>query len=227
MNAIVLKEVWKDINGFEGMYQISNLGRVKSLVRPYHPKEQILTNRVQCPGRKSRYKRVVVHLWKDGKTCPMKVHRLVAEAFIENPNGYTMINHIDSNPLNNDISNLEWSTSLHNNRHGMRFGKMSDRVKITDEKAVEISRLYEANVPIAEIGKRYGITPRNVYAYAKSKGVSKSMSEARKKYRIDPYELKLLLDMGHSQKEIAKAYGCSQTTIRNIWKQYMEGEGCR
>lgn len=222
MNDLVLKEVWRDIDGFEGLYQVSNLGRVKSLKRAYHPTESIISQKIHLVGN---YKMVIVNLWKDGKNHVHRVHRLVANAFIENPNNYGYVNHIDSNSTNNDISNLEWCTAKQNADHGMRFGRVSERVKVSSKQCLEIAQMYDSKVPIKEIAKIYGITHRNVYKYAKEGGCSKrSLLTSRRKYNIDPYELKRLFDMGYSQASIAKAYGCSNTTICNLHKKYKEGE---
>lgn len=103
-----MEEVWKDIAGYEGLYQVSNLGNVKSL------------NWKRCGYAKNltpkllNSKRFCVQLSKNGKTKYYLIHQLVAIAFIPNPNKYNEINHIDENPLNNAVSNLEWCDHLHN-----------------------------------------------------------------------------------------------------------------
>lgn len=111
-------EIWKDIIGYEGLYQISNLGRVKSLEktinmidgRKRHQKEKILSPVI------SKYGYYVITLWNN-KSKQCKVHRLVMTAFILNPDNLPQVNHIDENKLNNRVSNLEWVTALQNNRH--------------------------------------------------------------------------------------------------------------
>lgn len=108
------EEVWKDIPGYEGLYQVSNLGRVKSLHYNKADKEQVLALRI---GR-SRNNYIDVMLCKDGKHTRYKVHRLVATAFLPNPNNYPHINHKDENPMNNHVSNLEWCTPSYNLKYG-------------------------------------------------------------------------------------------------------------
>lgn len=110
-------EEWKDIKGFEGLYQISSFGRVKSLARiikrnynNYTVKEKILKL-----GESKGYKQVC--LCKDKRIYWKQVHRLVAEAFINNPNNYPCINHKDENPSNNSVTNLEWCTYSYNNTY--------------------------------------------------------------------------------------------------------------
>lgn len=119
-------EIWKDIKGFEGFYMVSNMGRVKSLPRMsnnsrYVSEEKILSPRV-C-GTQREYLSVALHA--NGKTKQMKIHRLVAEAFIPNPNDYKEINHKDENKGNNNVENLEWCTRSYNVNYGSRSEKQA------------------------------------------------------------------------------------------------------
>ena len=117
-------EEWKDIEGYEGIYQVSNLGRVKSLRDNFHrPREKIL-NPV---NDKLGYNIVCLH--KDGKHKNYKIHRLVAIHFIENPNNYPQVNHKDENKTNNTVDNLEWCTSEYNNNYGTRNKKAQKSLK--------------------------------------------------------------------------------------------------
>lgn len=142
-----MEEIWKDIKGFEGLYQVSNLGRVKSLSRmifvsnPHFTgyrktKEKILSNK---PGI---IKYVYVILRKDCKSFQVGVHRLVAEAFIPNPNNLPEVNHKDENPSNNQIDNLEWCSHYYNSNYGtvnQRKGNCLNKFKHTDDTKKKIS----------------------------------------------------------------------------------------
>ena len=123
------KEVFRDVLGYEGLYQVSNYGRVKSLerknifycgLRKKHlerpTKEKILNY------NKSNRGYLQVCLTKDGKSKTYTVHRLVAKAFLPNLKNKKQVNHIDGNKENNNIDNLEWVTSSENNKHAFITG---------------------------------------------------------------------------------------------------------
>jgi len=103
-----MEEIWKDIQGSCGLYKVSNLGNVKSLHYRGSNKEKVLTPKKNNSGR------LWVEVFVDGKRKAMLIHRLVALTFIPNPNNYKEINHIDENPLNNNVGNLEWCSHKQN-----------------------------------------------------------------------------------------------------------------
>lgn len=110
-----MKELWKTIEGFEGLYEVSNMGRIKALDRYVinngglqHKAERILKQNIQ------KNKHCMVVLCKNGKTYPKLVHRLVAIAFIPNPLNKPVVDHIDTDPTNNKVENLKWATVKEN-----------------------------------------------------------------------------------------------------------------
>ena len=109
-------EIWKDIQNYEGSYQVSNYGRVKSLSRVDSRGNK--RNEKILKGRKNRQGYYDVALCKNGKRKYCRINRLVAEAFIPNPNNYPITNHKDENPSNNHVDNLEWCTYKYNNNYG-------------------------------------------------------------------------------------------------------------
>ena len=129
-----MEEIWKDIEGYEGYYQVSNLGRVKSLERTinhktcygglYHIKERILKLKIEKDG----YFRIGLKKGKIKKYY--RVNRLVAQAFIPNPNNYPIVNHKDENPLNNNVDNLEWCTQKYNVNYGNGISKRKKKISI-------------------------------------------------------------------------------------------------
>lgn len=116
------EESWRDVPGYEGFYEVSNLGRVRNS-RTRHVLKNTAT---QYRGGSYRYS---VSLCKRGKQSTKKVHRLVAMAFIPNEGGKREVNHIDGNPLNNYAENLEWCTGSENMEHAYKNGLtvMSER----------------------------------------------------------------------------------------------------
>ena len=154
-----MEEVWKDIKGYEGYYQISNLGRVKSLSRiwigktklgtdrPNRTKEKILKIAIE-KGRKSNVKdSCYVVLRKDGRNKHHYVHRLVAGAFIKNDNTelYTQVNHKDGDRYNNCVENLEWVTPKQNIEHAFKnkLIKTQKPVAMMDIGTEEVLKIFE------------------------------------------------------------------------------------
>ena len=111
-----MKEIWKDVKGYEGMYCVSNFGRVKSFKRK---KAMILKPFYNMDG----YLNVELRDSKSRKT--ISVHRLVAIAFVPNPLNKPQVNHIDEVKTNNNISNLEWVTQKENMNHGTRIERVT------------------------------------------------------------------------------------------------------
>lgn len=113
-----MQEIWKDIKDYEGLYQVSNFGNVRKLrfINNICNKEKTfnITKYKQNRG----YLKVI--LYKDGKYKNKLVHRLVAEAFLDNPNNYNDINHKDGNKENNNINNLEYCTKSYNMKHAFK-----------------------------------------------------------------------------------------------------------
>lgn len=110
-----MEEVWKDVVGYEGYYMVSNLGRVKSLRFRHIMREQLMTVSKRPDGYMS------VGLSKDGVHITKTVHRLVATAFLENPNNLEMINHKDEDRSNNSVDNLEWCTRGYNQTYSLKL----------------------------------------------------------------------------------------------------------
>ena len=115
-DIIAHQEIWKDIKGYEGLYKISNLGRIKSLPRNGTIKNERI---IKYSLDKYGYPQVILH---NKKYKCFRVHRLVAKTFIPNPENKLTVNHIDGNKLNNCVDNLEWNTVEENNNHALRMG---------------------------------------------------------------------------------------------------------
>lgn len=117
-----MREIWKPIPQFNGIYEVSNYGRVKRLAHKNHCghfyKEKILEPK---PSKRGYVRANISYM---GKTYPMAIHRLVADAFCEKKDGADIVNHIDNNPSNNRADNLEWTTYKGNMQHAAKQGRM-------------------------------------------------------------------------------------------------------
>lgn len=112
-------EQWKDIEGFEGRYQVSNLGRIKSIQDNHGKPVDKIKNQYE---RSKTCKYMHVQLWFKDKPTTRSVHRLVAIAFVSNPENKPIVNHLDGNKLNNNACNLEWCTNSENLKHAHATG---------------------------------------------------------------------------------------------------------
>lgn len=137
-------EEWRPVKDYEEAYEVSNMGRVRSLkrkVRNRHPTGQVVKGRFVKLCVSNGYH--VMNLWKSNKHRTVRVHRLVAEAFIENPFNYPEVNHINLVRSDNRVENLEWCTHRGNMKHAYDHGKIpiGDRhkcAKLTNENVLEI-----------------------------------------------------------------------------------------
>lgn len=164
MNKII--EEWRPICGYEGLYEVSNLGRVKSLDYNHTKQEKILRQ----VKMKNGY--LYVNLYKNTKMKLCRIHKLVANAFLENPNGYTCVNHKDEDKTNNCVDNLEWC----NQKYNVNFGTgIKRRVTNTDYKARTNKIDYKA---ISEKQKNDPNKSKTVYQYDKQGNLIKIWESA-------------------------------------------------
>lgn len=146
-------EIWKDIKGYKGYYQVSSSGRVKSLSR-YRPayinnnnkillKEKILKPTIYTSGYE------YVSLSKNGERKNYMVHRLVAETFLDNPDNLSCVNHKDENKLNNNVDNLEWCNAKYNINYGegakIRMKKIKSKLS-KPVHCIDTDEIYESAI---------------------------------------------------------------------------------
>lgn len=173
-----MQEIWKDIKGYEGYYQISNLGNVKSCERfvlypnkkPTLKKENILTPKKGASD--SRYYSVCLSV--NGNKEYRMIHRLVAETFIPNPNNHPQINHKDENIYNNKAENLEWCTASYNINYGKRTEKqiVTSRVTRSKYKVAQYDgngRLLSIWISANEIERQMNFCARQIASLCKEK----------------------------------------------------------
>ena len=154
-----MEVIWKDIKGYEGRYQISNLGEVKSVPRlvanknGYRKvKERILRKKIDTRGY------FVVNLCRNGLHKMYTIHRLVAETFMPNPNQLPQVNHKDENKLNNRLDNLEWCTAKYNTNYGHATTRRSLSVCQYDLNGCKVGWFYG----IREAERITGINNRSI-----------------------------------------------------------------
>jgi hypothetical protein len=161
-----MEEIWKDIEGYERYYQVSNFGRVKSLERIVKHskggkkivKERILNNCICGSGY------YTVLLAKEGVNKRIMNHVLVAKSFLKNPNNKRTVNHIDCNKLNNNLSNLEFSTDSENQIHASKNGLKPKGEKHVNSKIKSKDVLYIRNSSktCKELGEMFNISFQTV-----------------------------------------------------------------
>lgn len=176
-------EIWKPIKGYEGVYEVSNFGRIKSLEREIYrgkdyakrvQKEKILKQVVN----KDSYHRVSLN--KNSKSKMFAVSRLVAEAFIPNPENKPEVNHIDANRFNNKVENLEWVTAEENLNHARENGLLNKMQgekswcsKLKESDVKEIRRLHASGKHNQkELSRLFGVHHSNVNLIVKNKSWS-------------------------------------------------------
>lgn len=163
------QELWKPVVGYEGLYEVSNLGRIKSL-------DRIVTNsngvKITKKGRllklqKSIHGYLYVALSKSGKSKPISVHRYVAEAFLERKEGKAFVDHIDTDKTNNRASNLRWCTYLENFHNVITEEKWREAIKNRNSTNAKRSKVYQFSMEgkllncfhsITEAKKQTGVT---------------------------------------------------------------------
>jgi hypothetical protein len=145
-----MKEIWKDVIGYEGHYKVSNKGRVRSLTRyikhPIHKKIRIKGKILKLENNRLGYKSI--RLCKDGGSRKHFVHRLVCRAFVDNPKNKPQVNHLDANPANNCVDNLEWCTQSENIKYAYdignkcKEGEKNHMTHLTDKDILDIRNTY-------------------------------------------------------------------------------------
>lgn len=124
-----MKEIWKDIKEYQGKYQVSNLGKIRTLIKWDLNKRKYIATIKNIKLRKDKDGYILVDLHKNNKTKTFKVHRLVAEAFISNPNNYPQINHKNEIKNDNRVENLEWCSNEYNARYGTKNQRAAEKNK--------------------------------------------------------------------------------------------------
>jgi hypothetical protein len=182
-------EEWRPIAGYEGFYEVSSLGRIRSLDRKTvylkhgrKRKGHVLKLGTARNGRKK------IMLQKNRVIGEYQVHRLVAAAFCERPEGCDVVNHINNNPLDNRAANLEWTTPSGNQQHAAKHGRLCGTANPRMAKKLnpDIARMIAEDYLIKKIGtqstvaKKYGVAQSCVFTIVSGKTWSKATNIVRK-----------------------------------------------
>jgi hypothetical protein len=173
-----MEELWKDIQGYEGMYQVSNFGMIRGLDRVRNGKNN-KTHRVNGvilkPGIAPNGYLFVILKKPKTKNWIISIHKLVALVFIPNPQNKPQINHKDGNKSNNNYTNLEWCTSKENQNHSSingftAFGEKNGNNKLKETAVIEIRKYWECKtLSVMELAKKYNVDRTTIYNIVKNK----------------------------------------------------------
>lgn len=171
-----MKEIWKDIKGFEGYYQVSNLGRVKRCERLKINGHYKNINEMILKGTSDKDGYIVINLYKNSKYKGFKVHRLVAYHFLKNLKSKPQVNHKNLIKSDNRVENLEWCTNSENMQHARKHKKFNiDRKgakninsKLNDQIVYNIKKDLNKGLRVKDVAKKYNTTP-NIITKIKNK----------------------------------------------------------
>ena len=208
-----MKEVWRDIPGYEGYYQASNLGNIKSLPKKYKPLGRILK-----PQQRNNY--LIVSLSRDGKSKSQSVHRIIMKTFKGESN--LTVNHIDGNKHNNKLENLEYCTPRDNSRH-----VFISKIKTTNTEKFkdEIIKDYKNGVTLTKLTKKYHVDLRHLKIFLLENGFELKERRTGKYPKIINRkiikEVKIMYEKNPeiSNKEISERTGLSGSSVTRVMQE--------
>ena len=187
-------EEWKPLLGFEGRYDISNLGRIKNIKSNRIVKSQISPQGYLCCS----LRRI-----GETKTCTIRINRAIAQAFIPNPYNYPVVNHKDGNKLNNSIENLEWCTYKHNIQHSFALGLQTPNgCKLIKDDYAMIHAMRRSGYRYREIVAAFNLDKQTIYEALKRKSYLRWFSEEEFDKRVREIEQTLPHKIPHGNSTI-------------------------
>ena len=215
-----MAEIWRDIEGYDGLYQVSNLGHVKRFYKATPPR--ILKASPNSDGYP------FVKLYYDGKRKHALIHRLVALAFIPNPDNKPEVNHVDGIKTDNHVDNLEWVTDTENKRHAFATGLQRQGEDRPDAKLTAAQVVYIRDNPDgltgAELATMFSVDPATISGIQRGKVYRNAGGVIRKSKRPrvpDEIKQRIRAEYVFGSREfgstaLAKKYGIAQPTILKI-----------
>ena len=244
MTEFYSSERWAPIDGFESLYEVSTKGQVRSLERTVltqtkngtherRCKASIIAQKINVLKRGGLYKRIQVNLHKNNKAYTFNVARLVASAFIENPNSLPFVLHLDDRATNNNVENLQWGDHAENvrqavDRHRYRYGQEHHCAKLNDISRRLAWEMLRNGLSVREVARHFNVKyqiisdinqgkSKGFPALKKSRQAPRGSANTRSKLsESQVIQIKKLLALGLKQKEIAERFGVGQTTITAI-----------
>ncbi|MBL5768239.1 HNH endonuclease [Bacillus sporothermodurans] len=241
----MLGEIWKDIKAYEGLYQVSNYGRVRSLDRMIWNKRNksfYKAKGIILKGKRLKTNYIEVMLYdKQNNKREFLIHRIVAEAFIPNPDNKPQVNHKNGVKHDNRDSNLEWVTRKENVNHALKkglikVGSKSTSSKLTEEQVIEIRALFGTKkYSFSELGRMFNVDGAGIGRIIKGQ-TWKHLPIIDYDFDIDSLERKRrqrkliltqeqineaasMVDSGISKRKVAEHFGVTHTTINRFLKE--------
>jgi len=221
-----MKEVWKDIKSYEGMYQVSDLGRVRSLDR-FNSLGRKISGKILSPSSYKGYKGV--NLCKNSIVKYIRLHTLVANAFLKECNYDKEVNHIDFDRSNNKLSNLEYVTHRENMEHSAKNGRMGNAYKMDEEQIFRILIYANNGIGLKTISNSEGLDVRLVSRIVNRQinlpiplqdfEINNIESIKKPKEKLD-FKMKYLRMVGFSLKDIAYLFDMDFTNVSKRTKKY-------
>lgn len=160
-------EIWKPVKGYENLYQVSSYGRVSGMGRVTSDGRLVKGKMLKPEKQGKGY--FCVYLSKDGKRKCYLIHRLVAEAFIPNPNNHPCVNHKDEDKTNNVVENLEWCTHQYNNNYGGRNKKVAEKLSKPIQQFTLDGKFVKEYPSVREAGRQNNLHYQNIWKCLKGK----------------------------------------------------------
>lgn len=213
-------EIWKDIEGYEGLYQVSNAGNVQSLIGWDGVKYIKRTKKISLTNTSTGYKKC--ELIKNKKKKSFKVHRLVAVAFLPKPIDCNFVHHKDGDKFNNKAENLEWVTFSQNIKYDYETGARKSFLP-TEKQKEQLQKMYEDGESCVKIAEFFNASINQIRFYIKKNNFCRK-TKIKIKYDIDYNELFDMFDKGIRNRDIAKHFNCTTGIIATRKHQYFNGK---
>lgn len=168
-----MKEIWRQIPFTGGTYEVSNIGRLRSWIKQGGQSRRSKPTLLKLSINQGGYLTAYCKLKENGLFKNIRIHRIVAELFLDNPLNFKIVNHKDGNKLNNSVDNLEWCDSTYNNQHaffkGLIIPAMGENRKKSSLKEVDVLTILASKETCRALGKKYSVNHTSISAIRSGK----------------------------------------------------------